>query len=458
MIKKFTIQVTFRILSILLFCVLFSYLVVNGMWFSSTGIGMLVLLQVYALIGYVNNTNYALVKFLDALKTEDFSVYFSPSKRGDSFARVYEDFNAIIKMFKRNKIEKEAQYTYFKNILEHVNLGIISIRKEDLFLEHNDREVLFLNKAACDILGQPKHKYWHRIAENLPWLEEEIRKLEGGGKTLVEFGDDVDKKQLSLQVIEIRLLDSLYLIIAFQDIRSEIEQKEIEAWHNVIRILAHEMLNSFTPVSSLASTIKELTQAENGEIKTLDELDPEDLADINTAANTIKKRSDGLLVFVNDYRTISNVPVPDRQITNVKEFLSGIRVLMEGAVKKAGVRLEMMPIPSHARVSMDTKLIEQVMINLINNSIHALKGMPDPLIRLGCQVEPDKTVLLLSDNGKGIEEKIMHQIFIPFYTTKKNGSGIGLSLSKNIMKKHDGNLLVTSQPGVNTTFSLVFKN
>ena len=445
-------------MSILLFCVLLSYLVVNSIWFSSAGVGLLIVLQAYSLIRYVNNTNYSLVRFLDALKSEDFSVYFSPSKRGDSFTRVYEDFNAIIKIFKRNKIEKEAQYRYFKNILEHVSLGIISIHKEDLFLDRTEREILFLNRAACNILDQPKHKYWHRIADNLPWLEKEIKNLEGGGKTLVEIGDDINRKQLSLQVIEMRLLDDPYLIIAFQDIRSEIEQKEIEAWHNVIRILAHEMLNSFTPVSSLAATIRELTQDDNGEIKKLEDLDPEEILDINTAASIIKKRSDGLLVFVNDYRTISNVPVPDRQITNIKEFLTGIQILMEADVKRTQVSLELLPIPLNAKVNMDTKLIEQVMINLINNSMHALENIPEPVIKLGCLVEPDKTVVFVTDNGKGIEEKIIHQIFIPFYTTKKNGSGIGLSLSKSIMKKHDGNLLVSSKAGVSTTFSLVFKN
>ena len=141
---------------------------------------VLIVLQVYFLIRYVNNTNYSLVKFLDALKTEDYSVYFSPTKKGDSFAKVYDDFNLIIKIFKRNKIEKEAQYKYFKYILEHVNLGIISINKEDLFKEQADSELLFLNKAACDILQQPQHKYWHRIAKNLPWFEEEVKKLAEG--------------------------------------------------------------------------------------------------------------------------------------------------------------------------------------------------------------------------------------------------------------------------------------
>lgn len=443
---------------ILLFCVFFSYFLVRNIWFSSAGMAVLIVLQVYFLIRYVNNTNYSLVKFLDALKTEDYSVYFSPTKKGDSFAKVYDDFNLIIKIFKRNKIEKEAQYKYFKYILEHVNLGIISINKEDLFKEQADSELLFLNKAACDILQQPQHKYWHRIAKNLPWFEEEVKKLAEGGKSLVDFGDDLVRKQLSLEVIEIQLLHVPYLIIAFQDIRSEIEQKEIEAWHNVIRILAHEMLNSFTPVSSLASTIKSMTESEDGSIIGLNELDNEDIRDINMAATTIKKRSDGLLVFVKDYRTISNVPIPKREPVNAKKFLAEIELLMSANAKEAQVEIRILPIPANAIIRIDRKLIEQVFINLINNSIHALEGVKNPVIKLSCLVEQERTLIMVSDNGKGIEEKIMNQIFIPFYTTKKNGSGIGLSLSKNILKKHGGNLLVSSEVGLNTTFTLIFNH
>jgi nitrogen fixation/metabolism regulation signal transduction histidine kinase len=394
---------------------------------------------------------------MDALKNEDYSVYFSPSKKGDSFAKVFDDFNLIIKIFKRNKIEKEAQYTYFKYILEHVNLGIISIKKEDLFLSRSKAEILFLNKAACKILQQPQHKYWHRLANHAPWLVDEIKKISDGGKTLVDFGDEIERKQLSLEVIELQLLNAPYLIITFQDIRSEIEQKEIEAWHNIIRILAHEMLNSFTPISSLASTIKSLTESEQGEKLKLSQLDEEDIHDINMAASTIEKRSNGLLVFVKDYRTISNVPVPKLQKINVKQFLSEIKLLMTTSTDKFQVDLKLLPIPGNATINIDSKLIEQVMINLINNSIYALKGIENPEIKLSCIVESANTLIIISDNGIGIEENILNQIFIPFYTTKKSGSGIGLSLSKNILKKHGGNLLVNSELGVNTTFSLVFK-
>jgi nitrogen fixation/metabolism regulation signal transduction histidine kinase len=428
------------------------------MWFSAAAIGLLILVQSQFLIKYVSNTNYSLVKFLEALKNEDYAVYFSPSKKGDSFVKVYEDFNFIIKKFERNKIEKEAQYTYFKYILEHVNLGIISIKKEDLFNEHSNEEIPFLNRAACEILQQPQHKYWHRLAQHVPWLVAEIKKLKNGGKILVDFGDENERKQLSLEVLELQLLTTPYLIITFQDIRSEIEQKEIEAWHNVIKILAHEMLNSFTPVGSLASTIKTLTENEKGETLSLDQLDAEDISDIHIAATTIKKRSDGLLTFVKDYRTISNVPIPKCVKINVKQFLTSIESLMLPVVKEAQITLKLLPIPSNATIYADDKLIEQVMINLINNSIHALQGQKNPTIKLSCTVSLDKTLIMVHDNGIGIEEKIMNQIFIPFYTTKKNGSGIGLSLSKNILKKHGGNLLVSSEVGLYTAFSLVFKN
>jgi nitrogen fixation/metabolism regulation signal transduction histidine kinase len=458
LIKKFTLQVAIRIFIILLFCVLLAFFALKNIWFSSAGIGILLIIQVFFLIRYVDNTNYSLLKFLNALKNEDYSVYFSPSKKGDSFAKVYEDFNQIIKIFKRNKIEKEAQYTYFKYILEHVNLGIISIKKEDLFNEHSDEEILFLNKAASNILHLPQHKYWHRFASHVPWLVEEIKKIADGGKVLVDYGDETERKQLSLEIIDIQVLNAPYLIITFQDIRSEIEQKEIEAWHNVIRILAHEMLNSFTPVSSLASTMKSITESENGELLTISQLDPDDIQDINMAATTIKKRSDGLLAFVNDYRTISSVPVPQLSKTNVKQFLSDITILMSPATKEANVELKLLPIPANATIMADSKLIEQVLINLINNSIHALEGREHPTIKMSCTVGSDKTIIVLNDNGIGIEEKIMNQIFIPFYTTKKFGSGIGLSLSKNILKKHGGNLLASSEVGVYTTFSLVFKN
>ncbi|NER14357.1 GHKL domain-containing protein [Leptobacterium flavescens] len=456
MIKGFTIQVIVRVLLILLCCILFAYLIPLERWFTVTGTGALILIQIVSLIKYVNTTNYSLVKFLDALKNEDYSVYFAPANKGDSFARVYEDFNHIIRNFKKNKIDKQAQFEYFKQILEQVNLGILSIKKEMLFSEDARQEILFFNRAAGRILGQPQHKYWHRLSKQVPWLETEVKKLSEGGKALLEMESDTEEKQLSLEVIDFSLLGVSYLLITFQDIRSEIEQKEIEAWHNVIRILAHEMLNSFTPVSSLASTIKKMTEDKEGNIIHANDIDDEAVRDIHLAAKTIQKRSDGLLVFVKDYRTISNVPLPIVNPVQILVLLENISRLMQASLDEHGIELSIENVPSKAMIHADEKLIEQVFLNILGNSVYALEEVADPKITITAEIKNDRKLIHITDNGKGIDPSIMNQIFIPFYTTRKNGSGIGLSLSKNIMKKHGGGIRVSSEPFVATTFSLVF--
>ncbi|MCP3927509.1 MAG: HAMP domain-containing histidine kinase [Bacteroidetes bacterium] len=456
LIKRFTIQIIIRILILAITSLLFAYFFIKGYWFTVTGIGILITIQVWTLIEYVNQTNYSLVRFLTALKNQDHSVYFSPSKKGRSFAKVFEDFNKIIQIFKQNKIEKEVQFRYFKQILEQINLGIISLKKEDLDNDRSSEEFLFLNRAASEILDQPRHKYWHRFEKQVPWFATEIRKLSGGGRKLVNVEGGTAEKRLALEVANLRFSGIPYLIITFQDIHSEIEQKEMEAWHNVIRVLAHEMLNSFTPVSSLASTIESMTENEKGTVLTVGEIEDETIEDINLAAETISRRSEGLLDFVNDYRTISKVPVPQLKETNVKAFLAHILRLMQPTLNEKGISMNNCVVPSKAFVLIDPKLIEQVFINIIGNAIYALENTKEPVISFQCRITDSKTTLSISDNGKGIEEDVLSQIFIPFYTTRKDGSGIGLSLSKSIMKEHGGQLLVNSEVGVFTTFSLVF--
>ena len=458
MIKRFSIQIILRVVLIFLSCLLLAWLILHAFWFTTAGLAILILLQILSLIRYVNVTNYTLVKFLNALKNEDHSVYFSPSQKGKSFARLFEDFNTILRLFKQNKIEKEAQFKHFRQILERVNLGIISINKEDLSPDTSPNEVLLLNQAVSDILEIPRHKYWHRIARQVPWFAEAVSTLQEGGKQLVEYKNKAEAQQLALEVVNARFLNIPYLIITFKDIRSEIEQKEIEAWHKVIHVMAHEMLNSFTPISSLASTIKSMTEDEQGNLLLLQNLGEEGLGDINLAASTIKRRSDGLLDFVEDYRMLSNLPQPEKVPVNVKEFLQSIARLMKPVLDEKQIAFHCGQVPSKATLLFDPKLIEQVYINLIGNSIYALENTDEPRISIACQINTTQTLLTVSDNGRGIQPEILPKIFIPFFTTRKNGSGIGLSLSKDILKQHQGQLLVRSEPGVETTFSLVFNN
>ncbi len=259
-------------------------------------------------------------------------------------------------------------------------------------------------------------------------------------------------------MVNVSILNTPYLIITFQDIQSEMEEKEIEAWHDIIRVLAHEMLNSFTPVASLAATIKTMTEDEKGQLLNTQQIENETIEDINLGAATIQKRSEGLLDFVADYRMLSNLPTPQLAAVNLKDFINNIERLMKAILEQEGIELRIGTIPSRATLALDEKLIEQVFINLIGNSIHALKNRPNPYVSIECTINDINTTLSITDNGKGIEPEIMSNIFIPFFTTRKNGSGIGLSLSKDIIKQHKGQLLVRSEVDEYTTFLMVFGN
>lgn len=456
MIKKFTIQIVFRVVIIVIVAVLLAFFATRSNWFTVAGLGLMMILIVGSLIRYVNQTNYTLVKFLDALKTGDHSVYFSETEKGQSFKELFEDFNAVLRMFRQNKIDKEAQFEYFRQIIEQINLGIISIRKHDVDAENTDDEILFLNQGVCDLLDQPRHKYWHRLSRQVPWLAEVIKELSSGGKKLVDLGGDIDEKVLAIEVVSIEFIGVPYLIITIQDIHSEIEQKEMEAWHNIIRVLAHEMMNSFTPVSSLASTIKSITEDQHGNVLKAEDLQDDTILDINLGVSTIQKRATGLLEFVNDYRRLSNVPVPHIKSVLLAEFCAHIERLMKPGLIEKNIAFEVSPVPPRAVVHIDSNLIEQVVINIIGNSVHALTGVKDPSISLKCSIRSNQTILSIADNGKGIPPEIRKKIFVPFYTTRENGSGIGLSLSRTIMKQHKGNIFVQSKVGEHTTFSLVF--
>ncbi|HRX01316.1 MAG TPA: HAMP domain-containing sensor histidine kinase, partial [Cyclobacteriaceae bacterium] len=253
------------------------------------------------------------------------------------------------------------------------------------------------------------------------------------------------------------ILDKPHKLITFQDINSEIEQKEIEAWHKLIRILTHEIMNSVTPIASLTETMQTLLEDKNGNQRKAQEISDETIKDILFSLKTIHKRSEGLLSFVDTYRKLTKIPQPTLETFHVRDMLEQISTLMHHHLKGTSVKFEVNATPTDLLVHADPKLIEQVVINLVTNSIHALENKPDGLITLNAYEENNRIVVEVSDNGKGIPEKELEEIFVPFFSTKKEGSGIGLSLSKQIMSLHGGTIKVKSQPGVGTSFFLNFK-
>lgn len=449
--NRFNTFLILRLVLLLLNLIGLAWLVSNGnFWFTSASVLILLIIQVYEIVHYVNRTNRELTKFLYAVKYEDYSVSFADPKMGKSFTDLNHTFNEIIEKFKNARIEKESQYQLFKLILEKINVGIIT-------LDENG-QIGIINQAAGALLNTPQVQLWERLRVRHPEFCTAVDELKFGGRKLIPVPDISGYKEVSIDVNPVRLTGTTHYIIAFQDIKDEIEQKEIEAWHKLIRILTHEIMNSITPVTSLTETMKSLLQNEEGKQKEVAELDDETVSDVLLALNTIHRRSVGMMEFVNDYRKLTKIPAPTFEIIKVCDLFEDIYNLLSSDAEKRKVKLEVSCQNKNLVIRCDRKLVEQVLINLITNSFAAIKNVDHPTIRIHNTVTENRVILNVTDNGYGVEKEKIERIFIPFYSTKRDGTGIGLSLSKNIMKIHQGNITVQSTPEVETTFSLVFPN
>ncbi|MES2456171.1 MAG: ATP-binding protein [Bacteroidota bacterium] len=418
------------------------------LWFTITGLTMVLIATLVSLYHYINQIKEDIKRFILAVKTRDGTLNFKNKVTKGSFPELYESFNEIIKIHKDIHLEKDSMFQLIKTILEQVPVGVIVVK--DNKENSKQAEVVFFNQAATALLGVPAYKYWHRLAQHIPQFTREIDTIAKGGKRFMELKIQDKLIQLSTEVIPLNLYQTDYNIVSFQNIKDEIEQKESEAWNRLIGVISHEILNSITPISSLSDTVNTMIEGH-------ETLSNEILQDLKPAIQTIKRRSEGLLDFVKDYRLIAELPTPDLHYHTIGEILQHIKVLMQPFASGRNIVLKVEQTSSKISVQMDLKLIEQALINLVTNSIYALESVSQPIIEVSYKLDQNKLYLEVSDNGKGIEPELLEKIFVPFFTTRKNGSGIGLTITRNIMKMHQGNLEVSSIPFERTAFSLVFR-
>lgn len=446
--QSFTFRLILRLLFINLLGVVLVYLVRNTqLWFTISGVSLILLGCIISLYFYINQIREDIKRFILAVKTRDHTLNFKNKATKGSFPELYESFNEIIQIHKDIQLEQDSIFQLIKTILEQVPVGVIVVKTNKI--EQNKSEISFFNQAASNLLNVPAYSYWHRFEQHLPIFTNEIGSIKDGGKRFIELKIQDKIVQLSLEVIPLNLYGSDYQIISFQNIKDEIEQKETEAWNRLIGVISHEILNSITPISSLSDTVNQMITDKKS-------LNTEDLADLKPALQTIKRRSEGLLDFVKDYRLIAELPTPNTEQHSIGEILQHIKVLMQPLASNKNIEFKILQTASKISLSIDFKLIEQALINLITNSIYALENTNNPIIEINYRLAHNKVYLDVSDNGKGIEAENIEKIFVPFYTTRKNGSGIGLTITRNIMKMHRGNLEVVSTPNLKTTFSLVF--
>jgi len=412
-------------------------------------VGALIIVQVISAIRFVENTNKKLGKFLESIRHADFATSFSDKGMGKSFEGLNNEFNQIINEFKRYRAEKEEHFNYLQTVVQHVSIGIISFTR--------DGKVDIINTAGKRLFKISNLRYIDDLKLIKKDLPEMLYKMKAGDNTLIKLFIKDELLQLSVYATEFRMRGEEYTLIALQNIHAELEEKEIESWQKLIRVLTHEIMNSITPISSLASTVQEMMFVDPEADLRLKELDQEDMDGIGSALKTIQKRSQGLLNFVEIYRNLTRIPKPNFRYFEVKELFERSSELMKPKMDNLKIQCTSKVMPNDLKITADPDLVDQVIINLMLNAIDAVSEIQNPQIFIMAYKNDSGRVLIeISDNGSGIKPDILDKIFMPFFTSKKTGSGIGLSLSRQIMSLHKGAISVRSTPKDGTTFTLIF--
>ena len=446
--RTFRFQLTLRVLFLLVTLTAFAFVFARTEFlFNQIILLSLVVIQVTSLMRFVSYTDREMTKLLLAIKHKDFPTSFK-GKTGRAFNEMQQASADIMEAFKKISVEKEAQFRFLQTIVDYLDIGIIAIKEKT--------EIALINKAAQETLKVPAVSYWKQIQQLAPPFAGKIDRMEDNEKELIELKIKENPLQMSTHLSGIKILDDHYQVITFQDIKSEIEQKEIEAWHKLIRVLTHEIMNSVTPIASLTETMIMFMEKEDGLPKPVSELGEENMEDIRFSLQTIKNRSKGLLHFVEDYRTLTRIRPLSLEQVKVDALLKEIQQLFlpETEKQKAVLTID---VQDNFYIRCDAKLIAQVLINLLKNALHAAKTTQNPSIHLLAYPKGPEKLIEVRDNGCGIDENKIDQVFIPFFSTKEEGSGIGLSLSRQIMKKHKGELTVRSVKGKGAQFFLTFR-
>ncbi|RAW01858.1 sensor histidine kinase [Pseudochryseolinea flava] len=421
----------------------------SGDWVYAVIFLGLSIYQVKQLIVHFERSNDNIASFLDSIKFDDLSYSFKTESDDPSVKRLHQEMNEAMMKLRTARREKDSEFLFFKNIVMHVGIGLL-IFKEDGKIE-------IFNSAARKLLKVNKAENIKDLGEVSETLVNVFTKLKTGGRELtrLKIGDDI--VQLSIYAIELTLRGENLKLISLQNIQNELEEKEMEAWQNLVRVLTHEIMNSVTPISSLAGIVEEelkpFTQESNGA-----QLGQEQLNDIHLSLQTISKRSEGLIQFVKEFRSLTSIPKPKPVQIEVRTLLEELTMLHRKEISDKCIHLKISVYPEDLTLSADKNMIEQVIINLLKNAIQAFdETTENRQVEMRAYLnEKSRPIIAIKDNGTGIDPEAMEKIFIPFFTTKKTGSGIGLSLSRQIMRQHQGTLTVKSTVGIGTEFAMRF--
>lgn len=382
--------------------------------------------------------------FLTAFEYNDSAIKYSKPSTDPSLKGLYSEFDRIIEAFQDVKIKKERELQFFKLAAEHAGVGLIAFSTSG--------EIKLINIAFTELFNLSKAKYIHQLVDIDEKLSEFFKRVEPGKEILKLFINN-QLRHIAAKTVLFSYEENEYKLIAFQDIKNEIDQTELDAWQKLIRILRHEIHNSLSPITFLSSgliqQIKNNIESPNEEFQVKSN-------DILEGLEVIRKRSISLSEFVENYKRLTDIPLPNIQPIEANKIISTVEMLFKDQCLEKDIALVVKPIPINSIIHADEKLFEQALINLIGNAIDATSGKENAKIVIEYNESNNSQSISITDNGHGLLPELFENIFTPFFTTKKNGSGIGLSLSRQIIRLHNGTLTVKSSLNNGTTFYLTF--
>ncbi|MBI9037744.1 MAG: hypothetical protein JEY97_06385 [Bacteroidales bacterium] len=408
---------------------------------------VLIIIQTISLIKYINKTNSNLASFLLRIQSKDTAVNYLDNHILKSFKGLNISFEQINKELQQLKIENEQKTHYLSTIVNHVKIGIIAF--------NNKGKIELFNPEAIKILKCENFHFMNILAEKFPAFHDIITNTANEKTLLVKLNLNNEILNLSIKKTLINIGLNTIHIISFQNIRRELDHNELESWQKLIMVLNHEIINSITPITSLSKTIRRYLHKE-GAIKKVSALSDEIIKDIAVNTEIIEERGKGLIDFIEVYKEIAKHPKLNLSKFKVYQIIQRVQNFYQQKFNELHIRFESKG-SSEIELNADEALIEQMLMNLTKNSMEAVFDKINPHIRMeSYKSETGSIIIKIDDNGEGIPESEQDKIFIPFYTTKKNGSGIGLSLSKQIMDLHNGSISVSSHPDIKTSFILRF--
>ncbi|WP_046243274.1 sensor histidine kinase [Hymenobacter terrenus] len=406
-------------------------------------------LAVWELGRHVTRGTRALADFLLAVQYRDFSQHYNEAHPNRALRPLHVAFNQLSATFRQLGAEREAQFVYLQTVLQLIDTGIISYDAAG--------QVESINESFKRTLGLPYLKSMTTLQKRLPVLYEAISQLQPGTSTVVKLTVSRKNMQLLLSATTFRLQGRAFTLVAFKNVSHTLDETETEAWQKLLRVMTHEIMNSVAPIASLADTLRRDLHRELEQVAALSPPAHSLLADVAEGIGIIQHRSEGLLRFAQVYRDFSTISAPVLTTVYVQELFNSIRGLMTAQLAEAGIELQTLVEPLSLCLQADCRLMEQVLINLVLNAAYAVRLSAQPRIELRAyQPETGGVVIEVIDNGNGIPADVLDSIFIPFFTTRKGGTGIGLSLAKQIMHLHQGSIRVESADEEGTIFRLEF--